>query len=451
MQHAAQFIGKKVLVLGLAKSGHAAASLLSDCGASVTLNDYAPENGNPLAEELRTKGVTVICGGHPENILDGGFDFIIKNPGIPYSNSVILQAEQLEIPIWTEIELAYLISEAPIIGITGSNGKTTTTTLLYHMLSIGNRNPLIAGNIGTVASTVASEATSDDVIVLEASSFQLMGVGQFRPHIAIWTNLYEAHLDYHGSAQAYAEAKAQITKNQTPTDFLIYNVDQPEIQRYIIDTQASLVPFTTQGRSVEGISADDVSIYWLGEPIISRKKITLPGAHNLENILSATAAALLYGCERSAIESVLSSFTGVRHRMQFVTEHESRKFYNDSKATNTLATKSALSSFETPTILIAGGLDRGHSFEELRSHMTNVKAVIGIGETADRLVQFAQSCGVSITKETETLKEAVQEAYNVSVKGDTILLSPACASWDQYPNFEARGDEFIDAVQLLNS
>ncbi|MDW0109313.1 UDP-N-acetylmuramoyl-L-alanine--D-glutamate ligase [Sporosarcina aquimarina] len=449
MKNGTQFAGKKALVLGLAKSGHAAATLLSDCGAVVTLNDFAPEDNNPLVAELRDKGVTVICGGHPDTILHEGFDFIVKNPGIPYSNPVIIQAEQLGVPIWTEIELAYLISDAPIIAITGSNGKTTTTTLLYHMLNIGNLHPLIAGNIGTVASTVARHATKEEAIVLEASSFQLMGVDAFRPHIAIWTNLYEAHLDYHGSAEAYAEAKAQVTKNQTATDFLIFNADQPEIQRYISETNATLVPFTTKGRSVQGISADELSIYWLGEPIISRKKITLPGAHNLENILSATAAALLYGCERSAIESVLSSFTGVRHRMQFVKEFNGRKFYNDSKATNTLATKSALSSFETPTILIAGGLDRGHSFEELRPHMNNVKAVIGIGETGDRFVQFAYSCGVRVAKEAGTLPEAMKEAYAVSEKGDTVLLSPACASWDQYPNFEARGDEFIGAVQQL--
>ena len=449
MLHATQFVDKKALVLGLAKSGHAAARLLASCGAKVTLNDSAQENGNPLAAELRENGVTVISGGHPDDILENDFDFIVKNPGIPYTNPVISHAEQLGIPIWTEIELAYLISEAPIIAITGSNGKTTTTTLLYHMLSIGALHPLIAGNIGTVASTVAEKATRDEIIVLEASSFQLMGVGSFKPHIAIWTNLYEAHLDYHGSADAYAEAKAQITKNQTETDYMIYNADQPEIKKYLAHSKAICIPFTTKGRSPEGISADHDMIYWHGEPIISRKKITLPGAHNLENIMSATAAALLVGCERIAIESVLTSFTGVRHRMQYVTEVAGRKFYNDSKATNTLATKSALSSFESPTILIAGGLDRGHSFEELRPHMKHVKAVIGIGETGDRFTHFAQSCGVNVVGEAQNLYDAVQEAFALSSKGDTVLLSPACASWDQYPNFEARGDEFIKAVQNL--
>lgn len=449
MKNETQFEGKKALVLGLAKSGHAAASLLAACGAKVTLNDAAPENGNPLAAELRELGVTVVCGGHPDTILDGGFDFLVKNPGIPYQNPVIMKAEHLGIPVWTEIELAYLISEAPIIAITGSNGKTTTTTLLFHMLNIGDRHPLIAGNIGTVASTVASKAKADELIVLEASSFQLMGTGRFRPHIAIWTNLYEAHLDYHGSREAYGEAKARITANQTSDDYLIFNADQPELERYIADTKARRIPFTTKGKAVTGISADEEQIYWQGEPIISRSKIMLPGAHNLENILSATAAAILAGCERSAIESVLSSFTGVRHRMQFVKEVDGRKFYNDSKATNTLATKSALSSFNTPTLLIAGGLDRGHSFEELRPYMVHVKAVIGIGETADRLLQFAESCGVTALSEKPSLTEAVQEAFRMSAKGDTILLSPACASWDQYPSFEARGDEFIEAVQQL--
>lgn len=449
MKQTAQFKGKHVLVLGLAKSGHAAADLLSSCGAIVTLNDAAPDDGNPLAEELREKGVTVITGGHPDTILDTNFDFIIKNPGIPYSNPVVVNAEKLEIPIWTEIELAYRVSEASIIAITGSNGKTTTTTLLYHMLNIGDLHPLIAGNIGTVSCTVASEATEQDIIVLEASSFQLMGVGEFRPHIAIWTNLYEAHLDYHGSAEAYAEAKAQITKNQKPEDFIIYNADQPELKKYLCHSKATQVPFTTKKKSSEGISADHDFIYWHGDPIISRKKITLPGAHNLENIMSATAAALLVGCDKNAIESVLNSFTGVKHRMQYVTEVEGRKFYNDSKATNTLATKSAISSFESPTILIAGGLDRGQSLEELRPHMSHVKAVIGIGETGERFTHFAQSCGVEFIEVASSLNDAVKYAYALSVRGDTVLLSPACASWDQFVNFEVRGDEFIKATHQL--
>lgn len=441
--------GKKVLVLGLAKSGFAAAELLYSLGAEVVVNDSSPDVGNEEAHALRSKGIEVICGGHPDNILDRGFETIVKNPGIPYHNPVIQQAEHQGIPIWTEIELSYLVSEAPIIAITGSNGKTTTTTLLYHILNIGGKKPLIAGNIGTVACTVAQHAKPDEVIVMEVSSFQLAGTETFRPKIAVWTNLYDAHLDYHGTPEDYALAKSKVTDNQTNEDFFIYNADQPEMRPYIERSKAMKVPFSLQGKQAGGISADDEFIYWQGEPFVNRSIIKLLGQHNLENILAATASAILMNCDKETIENVLSSFTGVRHRMQFVKELKGRTFYNDSKATNTLATKSALSSFQSPVVLIAGGLDRGHSFEELRPYMGNVKAVLVLGETADRLVDFASSCGVAHAVKVATMEEAVQEAFAVSLEGDQILLSPACASWDQYPNFEERGDAFIDAVLKL--
>jgi len=436
-------------VLGLAKSGHAAAELLHSLGADVVVNDSSPDTGNTEAQALRAKGMLVICGGHPDNILDGGFDIIVKNPGIPYHNPVIQQAEQKGIPIWTEIELSYLVSEAPIIAITGSNGKTTTTTLLYHILNIGGKKPLIAGNIGTVACTVAQNAKPDEVIVMEVSSFQLAGTENFRPKIAVWTNLYDAHLDYHGTSEEYAFAKAKVTDNQTEEDFFIYNADQPEMQPYISRSAARKIPFSLQGKQAEGISADDELIYWQGEPFVKRSIIKLPGQHNLENILAATASAILMECDKETIENVLSSFTGVRHRMQFVKELRGRKFYNDSKATNTLATKSALSSFHSPVVLIAGGLDRGHSFEELRPYMSRVKAVLALGETADRLIEFATSCDIEHVMKVDTMEIAVQKAFAVSLEGDQILLSPACASWDQYPNFEERGDAFIEAVMKL--
>ncbi|WP_339249549.1 UDP-N-acetylmuramoyl-L-alanine--D-glutamate ligase [Sporosarcina sp. FSL W8-0480] len=449
MENRDQFKGKKVLVLGLAKSGFAAADLLHSLGAEVLVNDSSPEEGNKEALSLRSKGINVICGGHPEGILDCGFDFIVKNPGIPYKNQVLQQAINKGIPIWTEIELAYLISKAPIIAITGSNGKTTTTTLLYHILNIGGKKPLIAGNIGTVACTVAEAATDDEVIVMEVSSFQLTGTEKFRPRISVWTNLYEAHIDYHGTAEEYAMAKAKVTTNQTKDDFFIYNADQPELLPYVESTAATKIPFTLRGKAAEGISADDKMIYWQGEPFLERSIIKLLGQHNLENILAATASAILMNCDKEAIEDVLSSFTGVRHRMQFVKELKGRAFYNDSKATNTLATKSALSSFQAPVILLAGGLDRGHSFEELRPHMGRVKALIALGETGDRLIEFAKSCDVPYAKKAETMDDAVNEAFQISLEGDQILLSPACASWDQYPNFEKRGDAFIDAIEKL--
>lgn len=451
MKNTEQFKGEKILVLGLAKSGYAAAKLLHSLGADVTVNDASPEEGNEEAAALRSEGILVICGGHPPDILEEGFGLIVKNPGIPYSNPIIIKAIEKEIPVWTEIELTYRISEAPIIGITGSNGKTTTTTILFHMLSIGGKKPLIAGNIGTVSCAVAEKAEADELIVLEASSFQLMGVEKFRPSIAILTNLYDAHLDYHGSSEAYAEAKAAITMHQKEDDFLIYNDEQSEIREIASRSKAILIPFSISGKKEIGISVDETEIYWNGAPFISRSIIKLPGQHNLENILSATAAAILSGCDKGAIENVLISFTGVRHRMQYVKELKGRKYYNDSKATNTRATKSALAAFKSPTILLLGGLDRGHSFEELRPFMGNVKAVVTLGETKARVSEFAASCGVSEIVDATTMDNAVQLAHSMAADGDVILLSPASASWDQYASFELRGDEFIKAVLSLES
>lgn len=449
MKNIEQFNGKKVLVLGLAKSGYAAAKLLHSFGAEVTVNDGSPDDGNELAASLRSEGLTVICGSHPIELLEEKFSLVVKNPGIPYENLIVKEALERKIPVWTEIELSYRISDAPIIGITGSNGKTTTTTLLYHMLSIGGKHPLIAGNIGTVSCAVAEKATEDDVIVLEASSFQLMGIETFRPKIAVLTNLYDSHLDYHGSSEAYANAKAGITKHQKEDDFLIYNADQVEIIDIASTSRAIRIPFSLTGMKKIGISADESRIYWNGEVFIERSVIKLPGQHNLENILCATAAAILLGCDKETIESVLSSFTGVRHRMQFVKELHGKKFYNDSKATNTRATKSALAAFDAPIVLLAGGLDRGHSYEELRPYMGNVKAVITLGETKEKVEQFASSCGVTEVVHAPTMAHAVEAAHSLSDNGDIILLSPASASWDQYKSFEVRGDAFIEAVLAL--
>ena len=449
MENIEQFNKKKILVLGLAKSGYAAAKLLHSFGADVTVNDGAPDEGNKLAAELRMDGIRVLCGGHPEGILEEGFSLVVKNPGINYRNPVVKQAIEKGIPVWTEIELTYRISEAPIIGITGSNGKTTTTTLLYHMLSIGGKKPLIAGNIGTVSCTVAEQATAENVIVLEASSFQLAGVEKFRPKIAILTNMYDSHIDYHETSEAYANAKAEITNHQKEDDFLIYNADQSEVIEIASKSRAIGIPFSLTGMKKVGISADDSKIYWNGEPFLNRSIIKLPGQHNLENILSSTAAAILLGCDKEAIEDVLSSFTGVRHRMQFVKELQGRKFYNDSKATNTRATKSALAAFDAPIILLAGGLDRGHSLEELRPFMRNVKAVIALGEMKAKVEEFASSCGVENIVLAATMENAVERAHSLSEKGDIILLSPACASWDQYESFEVRGDAFIKSVTSL--
>lgn len=436
---------KKVLVLGLAKSGLAAAELLHDLGAFVTVNDAKPFEENKEAQQLLEKGITVICGRHPEDLLDEGFELVIKNPGIPYTNPIISDAIARDISVWTEIELAYLVSEAPMIGITGSNGKTTTTTLVYDMLKEAQQQPKIAGNIGTVACGVAREVTPANVIVTELSSFQLMGVSQFKPKIAILLNLYDAHLDYHGTFEGYAEAKFAVTKQQDASDYFIYNADQQVVVEYAKRSKAQKIPFTTAGRSEQGISADATTIYWQGDAILSRDDIALPGEHNLQNILAAVATCILLGCDVRPLQDVLAQFSGVKHRTQFVATQHGIKWYNDSKATNCLATKSALLAFTGPTILLAGGLERQHSFEELGDALQNVKAVIAFGETKQRLADFMATKGITTTL-VEDVKKAVDVARTLATEGDTVLLSPACASWDQYDSFEIRGDAFIDAV-----
>ncbi|WNS77080.1 UDP-N-acetylmuramoyl-L-alanine--D-glutamate ligase [Bacillus sp. DTU_2020_1000418_1_SI_GHA_SEK_038] len=440
---------KKILVLGLAKSGVAAASLLHKLGAFVTVNDYKPLSENMEAQSLLEEGITVICGEHPLGLLEEGFELIVKNPGIPYHNPMIVGAIEKRIPIITEVELAYHISEAPLIGITGTNGKTTTTTLIYEMLKEGGKHPLIAGNIGTVASEVAQGATRENTIVIELSSFQLMGINEFKPKIAILTNLYDAHLDYHGTRKEYVHAKANITSNQTNDDFFIVNAEQDDVLEIAAQSNATIIPFSVKNRLDSGVYLENGWIYFNDERVIATKDIALPGAHNLENILSAIAAAKLSSVNNEAIFKVLHTFKGVKHRLQFVMEHEGRKFYNDSKATNILATQNAISAFHDPIILLAGGLDRGNEFDELIPYFKNVKAVVTFGQTAPRIKSAAVQAGIKTIMHVDNVEKAVPVAYQLSEKGDVILLSPACASWDQYKTFEVRGDIFIQAVHML--
>ncbi len=440
---------KKVLVLGLAKSGVSAASLLHKLGAFVTVNDQKPLSENPEAQGLLEQGITVICGEHPIELMDEGFEMIVKNPGIPYHNPMIERAIELEIPIITEVELAYLVSEAPFIGITGTNGKTTTTTLVYEMLEEGKKAPLIAGNIGTVASGVAQEATTDNTIVIELSSFQLMGIESFKPRIAILTNLYEAHIDYHGNLIEYWKAKANITMNQTESDYFIVNADQEQVLEVARQSHARIIPFSTKKIVENGAYVLDDAIWFMDEKIMDVKDIVLPGAHNQENILSAVAAAKLSGVNNDAIFRVLNTFRGVKHRLQYIADVEGRKFYNDSKATNILATSKALDAFKEPVVLLAGGLDRGNEFDELIPSFEHVKAIVTFGQTAEKIERVAREAGIKTIQRVDNVEKAVPVAFNLSSPGDVVLLSPACASWDQYKTFEVRGDIFTEAVHKL--
>ena len=440
---------KNILVLGIAKSGYAAATLLKNLGANVIVNDGKPLADNALAAELQAKGMDVVCGGHPLELLERNISLVVKNPGIPYSNPLLVAAKEKQIPIVTEVELAYCISEAPFVGITGSNGKTTTTMLTFEMLKEGQKHPVIAGNIGTVACEVTQGAKESEVVVTELSSFQLMGVETFRPKIAAFLNLFEAHLDYHGTKKEYGLAKANIFKSQTETDYSVINADDADVMSLAANSKGQKVLFSATKEIEDGACVKDNALYFKGEKVVEIQDIVLPGKHNLENILAAMSIAKLLGVANEAIVTVLKRFTGVKHRLEYVTTIKNRKFYNDSKATNMLATEKALSAFTGPVILLAGGLDRGNEFDDLIPYFEHVKAIVTFGQTAPKLVKAAEKAGIDIIESVDNLEEAVERAYVHSTDGDVILLSPACASWDQFKTFEERGDIFIQAVHKL--
>lgn len=449
MKNLAFFQDKNILIVGLAKSGFAAAKLLHSFGANVVVNDKQPREGNKEAEALEKMGIFVECGGHPLNLLDRDIDFLVKNPGIPYHNPLIDEALKRKIPVYTEVEIAGLISEASIIAITGSNGKTTTTTLIGEMLKNSEKNPIVAGNIGTVFSEVAAKSTVNDILVAELSSFQLMGTENFKPRISVFLNLFEAHLDYHGSLDEYGKAKAKITENQDQNDFVIYNADDERVSELMKLSKAKHIPFSVKKQMIDGAYILEDALYFQQTKIINLKDIVLPGQHNLSNIMAAVSASMLAGASIDQINNVLTSFAGVTHRLQYVGDVAGRRFYNDSKATNILATKAALSAFENDVILLAGGLDRGNSFDDLVPSLKNVKVLVTFGQTAEKIAEAGTQAGIETIKRADNVEVAVPMAYSHSKDGDVILLSPACASWDQYKTFEQRGDMFINSVHKL--
>ena len=452
MKNIKRYEHKKVLVLGLALSGVNAAKLLHALGALVTVNDYKNFDENPQAQELLESGIRVVTGGHPVELLDEDFEWVVKNPGIMYNNPIIVKAIEKGIPVITEVELAYEVAESTIIGITGTNGKTTTTTMIAELLNAGRSkgHAYVAGNIGTPASLVAQKATADDEIVMELSSFQLMGITELKPHIAVITNIYSAHLDYHGTRDEYVTAKMNITKNQTEKDYLILNWDQLELRKLAKQSKAQIIPFSRKEILENGVYLQDGVIYYQREPVMAKETILVPGEHNVENAMAAIAVAKLLNQENGVIRNSLENFAGVKHRTQFVMELEERRFYNDSKATNTLATENALKGFDVPIILLAGGLDRGNDFDDLIPTMSNkVKALIVFGETAMKLSEAGKKAGIETIIPVQNVEAAVPVAYELSEPNDVILLSPACASWDQYRSFEVRGDAFIHSVEQV--
>lgn len=447
MSKLADFPYYRILVLGLAKSGTAAARALLQYGKQVRINDKSAKPEDRLIKELEDLGAEVFYGDHPLEALNN-MELVVKNPGISYDHPIVSEAVSRKIPVITEVELAYYLTESPIIGITGSNGKTTTTTLITKMIESSGIPVKVAGNIGIVATDVALSIDEDTTMVLELSSFQLQGTEKFRPNIAVLLNIYEAHLDYHKTFENYTAAKCNIFKNQTEEDYVVFNADDPIIMNEISHAKGRLVPFSVKNMTEDGAYISSGKIYFRGEEIIHVDDVVLVGNHNLENILAAVAAAKLRGAENEAIRNVLATFSGVKHRLQYVETIEGRKFYNDSKATNILATQKALASFTQPVILLAGGLDRGNEFTDLIPYLKNVKGMVLFGQTKGKLQQIAEQVHIPYIL-AENVEQAAEQAFHMSVEGDVILLSPACASWDQYRTFEERGDMFIQAVHRL--
>lgn len=449
------FQDKHCLVLGLAKSGYAVAKLLSRLGANVTVNEHKERNTCLGIEDLEDQGIRVICGGHPAELLEQDLFMVVKNPGIPFDIPFLLEADKKGIPIVTEVEIAYLISEAPMIGITGSNGKTTTTTLVYEMLKGSTRTPRIAGNIGTVLCEVAEKASIQDWVVAELSSFQLLGTAQFKPQISILLNLYDAHLNYHHTKEHYVAAKAKLFANQTKDQVAIVNYDQELTRALAAKIQAQVVWFSLSNEVPRGTFIRDQKIIYRDvqgteRMILALDELLLPGKHNLENVIAAISAALEAGAEIERIQDVLRSFRGVEHRLQFIRELHGISYYNDSKATNSNATYHAIQSFKGSIILIAGGLDRGDDFFDLRDiFSSHLKGLVVYGQIAEKLARIAKLAGVKEIIYVDNVREAVEAASDLAISDDVVLLSPAAASWDQFTSFEERGDMFVQSVHML--
>ena len=435
---------KKVIVLGYGRSGRSAVNTMIRFGANVVLTTNEIFADESIRQLLKGQGVEIVDGHHPVSLLNDA-ELIIKNPGIPYTIDFIQEAQRRGIPIITEVELTKYITDAGIIGITGTNGKTTVTHLIGEMMTNDNKKPILCGNIGYPASEAAFEADEDSVLVMELSSFQMMGVKHFKPDVAVLTNIYEAHMDYHSSREEYVNAKLSLLDNLDASDLIVFNAQQKSfLDTY--DGPAEIKYFTGEGRADAYI--EDGYICFENTKLMNIDNVLLRGSHNYENILAAIIAVKQFGVSDSAIVKTLKAFGGIPHRMEYLGIIDGVKYYNDSKATNNLATSFALDSFRVPTVWIAGGLDRGQPFDDLKKHVEHVKHLITYGETAERLTEFAKIENIEVSL-AENPYHAVLAAKELANAGEIVLFSPACASWDQYKDYEARGDHYKEGFHKI--
>lgn len=442
------FENKKIFVFGLARSGYEVAKLLSQYNNNINVFDKSDEDQEKI-KELENLGVKFIKTDNPEDYLDGTYNYVIKNPGIINTHPCITKANELNIDVINEIEVGYYFikDKAKIIGITGSNGKTTTTTMIYEVMKKANLPVILAGNIGYPLCSIVDKVKENDIIVMEVSDHQLLNVKDFKTDISILTNLSEVHLDFHGTYENYKNTKKKIFNFHTNENIAIINIGNEDVVNLTKDINSKKITFSS--KNIADIYLKDEFINFHDESILNINDIKIKGIHNYENIMCLISICKIFDIQNHIVKEYLNNFGGVEHRIEFVKNLNNRYFYNDSKATNTDSTIVALKSFNNNIILLLGGLDRGHSFEPLNPYLKNVKSIYCFGETKDRIVTWAKTQNIECEK-FETLKEATVKAYEISQENDVILLSPSCASWDQYKCMEDRGNEFKEIVTKLN-
>jgi UDP-N-acetylmuramoylalanine--D-glutamate ligase len=443
---------KRVLVVGLGKSGVASALFLKSRGARVTVSDSKPEA--ELRDEillLLEHGITIETGGHGDRTFHGQ-DLIVVSPGVPVDAPQLVQARNLGEPVIGEIELAAQFLAGRIVAITGANGKTTTTSLAGEIIAAGNFTTLVGGNIGTPAISFVDQAGPATWTVLEVSSFQLETIVEFRPRIAVILNITPDHLDRHKTFANYINAKARIFENQRQDDFAVLNADDSTAAALSDRTRAQLFWFSRKKEIEKGAFVRGTHIYFRDghneREILPLAEVPLKGGHNLENVLAGSSIGMLVGCQPEQVRQAVRNFKAVEHRLELVARVAGVDYYNDSKATNVDATIKALESFPANIHLILGGKDKGSDYTVLHELLRQrVKRVYTIGAAAAKIE--AQIQGAAEIEHAETLENAVRRASESAVAGDVILLAPACASFDQFQSYEHRGREFKEIVHSL--
>ncbi len=446
---------KTTLVIGLARSGISTARMLYNLGQNVIVNDSKDTTEIvTAADKLKNEiNCEAYLGQSPDELLNR-IDQIVVSPGVPADSDFLVKAADMGIEVISEVELAYRYCKAPIIAVTGTNGKTTTAAWIGEILKSSGAITHVVGNIGIPFSGKVGEVNPTDTIVAEVSSFQLETVADFRPHIALILNIAEDHLDRHKTLENYIAAKYRIFENQGSEDYLILNKDDLVLSKLQPTGGVRVFYFSRKEKLSEGIWVDGGRI-WMnlgaGEvPICKTDQIGIPGNHNLENALAAALAAGLRGVDPKVIAKVLREFPGVEHRIERVDTINGITFYNDSKGTNPESSIKAIEAMQGPVVLIAGGMDKKSSFHEfIDAFGDKVKELVLLGETANKIANTAKEKGFTNIHMTNSLQEAVEKANELASPGYQVLLSPACASWDMFRDFEERGELFKAAVKSL--